>query len=438
MPFTVTMPKLSPTMESGVIDKWLKNEGDRVESGELLLEVSTDKATIEQEALDEGYLRKILVGAGAEARVNQAIAVFTETVDESIDDYEPEGISVTEAPAPPEVASESSEDTGGDEEVATKSVSPATSGLAQPAFAPAEPLEGYTYKTPRQAAEERVKASPLARKLARDKGLDLHTVHGSGPGGRVMSRDLEGAQAAADVAFGSNKVPQIPPGTYEEESLTPMRRVIAKRLQESKTFIPHFYVRQSIDAEPMVGARQQLIEGGVKVTYNDFVVRACALALRKHPIVNSAFNSVNNTIARFKTIDVCVAVTVDGGLITPIIRHTDFKNLGEISLEVRTLAKRAKAGKLEPEEYQGGSFTVSNLGMFGIDDFVAVINPPQAAILAVGGVLDVPVVRDGELRAGKVMNLVLSSDHRVVDGVEAAKFLQTVRHFLENPALLLL
>jgi pyruvate dehydrogenase E2 component (dihydrolipoamide acetyltransferase) len=217
-----------------------------------------------------------------------------------------------------------------------------------------------------------------------------------------------------------------------------MRRVIGQRLQEAKTFIPHFYVRRQIDALPLIKAREQLHECGVKVSLNDFVVRACALALRKHPVVNSAFNSGNGTIAHFKTIDICVAVSIEGGLITPIIRHADFKNIGEISVEVRSLAARAKAGKLEAHEYNGGSFTMSNLGMYGVDDFIAVINPPPAAILAVGAVLDAAVVRDGQVVAGKVLNVTLSADHRVVDGVAAAQFLQTLKHYLQNPASLLL
>ena len=225
---------------------------------------------------------------------------------------------------------------------------------------------------------------------------------------------------------------------YEEESLTPIRKVIAQRLQEAKSFIPHFYVSQEIKAEALFEIREQLRNWEIKLTYNDFVVRACALALRKHPNVNSGFNTANNSLIRFKTIDIAIAVSIPIGLITPIVRHADYKNLGELSTEVRQLAKRAKDGKLDPQEYKGGSFTISNLGMYGITDFQAIINPPHAAILAVSGILDRPVIRNGNVVPGKVMNMTLSADHRVVDGVAAAQFLKTVQAYLENPAGLLL
>lgn len=435
MPFTVTMPKLSPTMESGVIASWHKKVGDHVKSGEVMLEVSTDKATVEYEALDAGWLRQILIQDGAEAAINQPIAVFTTTQDESIEGYQ--------VPTP-KTQVQASEEAGvepASSVLATaKPVAPVKSeaGLAQPAFAPEPPLKDYSFRLSREAAEGRVAASPLARKLARDKGLDIGSVRGTGPGGRVVSQDLELALPAADVSFSSGRIPETAPGSYHEEKLTPMRGVISRRLQEAKTFIPHFYVRQQIDAAPMSALRDQLQRCGVKVTFNDFVVRASALSLRKHPDVNSAFNSANGTIVRYETIDISIAVSVEQGLITPIVRHADYKNLGELSVEVRALATRAKAGKLEKHEYKGGSFTISNLGMYGIDEFAAIINPPQAAILAVGALLDMPVVRNGVVVAGKAMNLVLSADHRVVDGVAAAKFLQTLKHYLENPAALLL
>jgi len=215
-----------------------------------------------------------------------------------------------------------------------------------------------------------------------------------------------------------------------------MRKVIAKRLQEAKTFIPHYYVSQEIDADSLVDLREQLKEGGVKLTYNDFIIRACALALREHPKVNSGYNSETESIVLFKTIDISVAVDIDDGLITPIIRYADYKTLGEISVEVKELASRAKKGKLDPQEYQGGSFTVSNLGMFGVNHFLAVINPPQSCILAIGGINEQPVVKNGEIVAGKIMNVTISADHRVVDGAVAAGFLRTVKKYLENPALL--
>ncbi len=429
MSFTLTMPKLSPTMDFGVIAKWHKKVGDHVKAGDVLFEVSTDKATVEHEALDEGYLRKILANEGDEAKVNDPIAIFTETADEKFEDV------VAAKPAEKEEAAKPNEEARPPEPKSADR--PASGAISQPAFVPEPPLTNYSFEH-NEIAGGRVLASPLARKLAREKGLDLLTVQGTGPSGRIMRRDLELAQPSADVSFGPRKRPQVPAGTFEEEKPSPMRKIIAQRLQEAKTFIPHFYTRQQINAQPLVSVREQLLAAGVKLSINDFIVRGCALALRKHPVVNSGYNSVNNTIVRFKTIDICVAVSIEAGLITPIIRYADFKTLGEISVEVKTLAARAKAGKLESQEYKGGSFTISNLGMFGVDEFSAIINPPQVAILAIGAVLEAPVVSNGLVVPGKVMNVVLSADHRVVDGVAAAQFLQTLKHYLENPSVLLL
>ncbi len=430
MPFTFTMPKLSPTMESGTLVKWHKKEGEYVESGDLIIEVATDKATVEHNALDSGWLKKIVVPEGDEAEVNQAIAVFTEEENESIEGYEPEGVAVEE-----EVPVETDEEVPAKVKAAPKTTSSA--GMLQPAFVPEEPLSNYRFEMPSESISNRVKASPLAKKLAKDRGLDLSTVKGSGPGGRIVSEDLALAQPSGAVVFGKRSYPIEVPGAYEEEKMTPMRQVIGQRLQEAKTFIPHFYVSQTVNAEPISQIREQLRNTGVKLSFNDFVMRACALALREHPNVNSGFNSTTQSIIRFKTIDISVAVSVDEGLITPIVRHADFKNLGELSVEVRQLAKKAREGKLALEEFKGGSFTVSNLGMFGVTDFQAIINPPQAAILAVSGIQDIPVVKDGVVVPGKVMTITLSCDHRVVDGVAAAQFTKTVQKYLENPAALL-
>ena len=416
MQFTVTMPKLSPTMEEGTIAKWHKKEGDKVNAGELLLEVATDKATVEYNAIDEGYLRKILVPNGGHAVVNQPIALFTEKADEKVvEEKSPEVKKETAAPAPAKVA--------------------VAAAMKQPGFAPEPPLEKYEFKFPTTSGK--APASPLAKKIAKEKGLDLSTVKGSGPGGRVTSRDLDLAQPDQVVHFSKREMPTVAPGTYEELALTPMRKVIAERLQQAKSSIPHIYVRQEVDAADLVEVYGQLKNGQVKVTFNDFIIRACALALREHPAANSGFDSTNQSIILFKTIDISVAVTVEGGLITPIIRHADYKNLGEISLEIKELAARARVGKLKPEEYKGGSFTISNMGMLGVSDFAAIINPPQAAILAIGGIEDCPRVKNGSVVPGKRMNLILSADHRVLDGVDAAKFIKTVQKYLENPALLL-
>lgn len=429
MPFTLTMPKLSPTMEEGVITKWRKKEGEYVKADEVLFEVATDKATVEHSALDAGWLRKIIIPEGGSAVVNQAVAVFTESKDESIEGYKPEGEAPkAQAPTAPVEKKEAAPEAA----VASKASGAA---MQQPAFVPEAPLEHYNFPA---AHEGRVPATPLARHLAKERGIDLATVKGSGPGGRVISRDIDLGQPIAEVAFGKREAPTIIPGTYEEEALSPIRKVIARRLQESKTFIPHFYVTQEISVDALVALREQLKTMGVKVSINDFVLRACALALRQHPEINSGFNSVNETLIRFKTIDLSIAVSMDGGLITPIIRHADYKNLGEIAAEVKSLATRARQGKLAREEYMGGSFTVSNLGMFGVSSFAGIINPPQAALLAVGGVEEKPVVKEGSIIVGKCMNVTLSVDHRVIDGAEAAKFLKTVQKFLENPAALVL
>jgi pyruvate dehydrogenase E2 component (dihydrolipoamide acetyltransferase) len=433
MPFTLTMPKLSPTMEEGTIAKWRKKEGDYVKVGETLLEVATDKATVEHSALDEGWLRKILIQEGQSASVNQAIAIFTEKKDESIEGYQPEGI----APKPLEEKSIVKEELKS-EAVSAAQPKPAGQGLAQPAFVPEPPLANYHFSAPEGEISDRINASPLARKLAKEKGIDLSTVKGTGPNGRIVSRDLDLGQPAGTVTFGRREAPQVAPGTYEEIPLSPMRKVIAQRLQESKTFIPHFYCTQEILADKVVALRNELSSAGLKLSYNDFIMRACALALREHPGVNSGFNSVTQSIIRFKTIDIAVAVSVPTGLITPIVRHTDFKNLGQISQEVKLLASRARDGKLQREEYAGGSFTVSNLGMFGISEFSAIINPPQAAILAIGGLEDKAIVKEGQIVPGKTMKLTLSADHRVLDGTDAAKFLKTVQKYLESPSLLLL
>ncbi|MCB1106635.1 MAG: pyruvate dehydrogenase complex dihydrolipoamide acetyltransferase [Chlamydiia bacterium] len=428
MPFTLTMPKLSPTMEGGTIVKWHKKEGDQVKEGDLLFEVATDKATVEHNALDGGFLRKVLIPEGEEALVNQAVAIFTETQEESIEGYKPEGIKEEEkAPSPQEG------------EKAPSSESPKKEGrqMAQVSFPIEPPLENYTFEFD-TGMGERLAASPLAKKLAKEKGVDLTSVKGSGPDGRVMSRDLDLAQPNTPATFGRKGAPSERPGSYSEEAMSPMRKAIGAKLQASKTFIPHFYIQQDIDVEAMITLREQLKAGGIKVTFNDFIMRATALALKEHPVINSGFDAEGSKIVRFKTIDIAVAVSIDEGLITPIVRHVDYKNLGQISAEVKHLATLAKEGKLEPHQYRGGSFTLSNLGMFGIHDFQAIINPPQVSILSVGGMRDTPVVKEGKVVPGKRMMLSLSSDHRVVDGADGARFIVTLQKYLENPTILLI
>jgi pyruvate dehydrogenase E2 component (dihydrolipoamide acetyltransferase) len=427
MPFTVTMPKLSPTMEEGTIAKWHKKVGDKVEAGQLLVEIATDKATIEFNALDDGYLRKILAEEGKTVSINQPIAIFSVKPDEALPVEESARKAVTpkgEAPAAALAAPVAHE--------------PQASALRQPAFVPEPPLKDYRFAFPAGDISERILASPLARKLAKEKGLDLTTVKGSGPKGRVVSKDLDLAQPDQGIAFGRREMPDVAPGTYEEVPLSPMRKIIGQRLQESKSFIPHFYLRQEIDAAPLFNLREQLKSYEIQVTINDFIIRASALALREHPIVNSGFNSVNQSIIFFKTVDIAVAVSIEGGLITPIIRHADYKNIGEISVEIKELAGRAKSGQLEMREYKGGSFTISNLGMFGVTGFAPIINPPQSAILGVGGIDDCMRLKNGRVLGGKKMELTLALDHRVIDGSEGAKFLKSLQKYLENPSVLLI
>ena len=351
--------------------------------------------------------------------MNQPIAVFTETKDEKFE------LPKKEVKKQEKVAMAKAEKR---ETVAS---------VSGPSHAPEAPLEDYNFEGQRKK-QDRVVASPLARKMAKEKGLDLTTVKGTGPGGRITSRDLERAQPEGIVTFGRNEVPRETAGSYDEIKLSPMRKVIGKRLQESKMFIPHFYVTQKVNAAGMIDLRVQMKEHDLKITFNDLIIRASALALRKHPELNRGYNSVNDTLIQFKTIDISIAVAIEDGLITPIVRHADYKNLGEIASEVKQLAKKAQDGKLKETEYKGGSFCISNLGMYGIDEFVAVINPPQAAILAVGGIIDEPVVQGGHVVPGKTLTLTLSADHRVVDGAEAAKFLKTLQHLLEHPAGMLL
>ena len=394
MPFTITMPKLSPTMTEGVVHRWHKKPGDRIEPGDLLLEIATDKATVEHASLDEGYLRVIVCGDGQKAEVNQPLAICTETPDESIEGYSAQAVIQT----------------------GPKAEKPQVQEAPKPVV---------------KAPTERVLASPLAKKLARDKGIDLHAVSGSGPRGRIMSRDLKEAPAKPCPKA------TVKPSLTTEETLTPMRQVIAKRLQESKSLIPHFYVRQELDASRIVALREELKSLERPFTVNDFILKATAAALRKHPEINVGFNEATGKYIRFADIDICVAVTIAGGLITPIITGADKKSLKAISEETKALAQKARDGKLQPHEYVGGSFTVSNLGMYGITEMTPIINPPQGAILGVGGIADAAFVKNGAIVVGKKLVLTLSCDHRIIDGSTAAEFLRTLKQLIENPILFL-
>ncbi len=395
MPFTLNMPKLSPTMEMGVIAKWHVKEGDFVDADQLLMEVATDKATVEHNNLDPGYIKKILVKEGDEVAVNTPLAILTEEEEESIEGFEV-NTPAAAAPAPAE-----------------------------------EKTEVVEEAAPVEATGERAFASPLARIVAKERGVDLSQVAGSGPRGRIMSRDL-GKKAKRKTPIAA------PSGDFVEEPLTQMRKVIATRLQQAKETIPHFYAVQKVDVTRLLELRQELKEVGVKLTINDFILKGCAMALKDHPEVNSGFNEANQTILRFQNIDISIAVDIEDGLITPIVRQADLKPISDISDEVKDLASRAKQGKLKLEEFQGGSFTLSNLGMYGITEFSAIINPPQAAILAVGGLEKQLQLVEGEITERSLMAITVSVDHRVVDGAVAAQFLQTLRRYLEAPTLLLI
>ncbi|WP_416897307.1 MAG: pyruvate dehydrogenase complex dihydrolipoamide acetyltransferase [Minwuia sp.] len=440
MPITITMPALSPTMEEGTLASWQVKEGDTVSSGDVLCEIETDKATMEVEAVDEGTIGKLLVAEGTEGvKVNAPIAILLEEGEDksALDGYTPEG-----GPTP-EPSSE-------EPEPEPEKAEPA------PAAAPA----------PKPAASGgskggRIFASPLAKRMAGQEGLDLSLIEGSGPKGRIVKRDVEAAlkagtgkkaaakpdaPAAAQAAPAEKAAPapmtasSYPPSTddYEEIKLNSMRKTIARRLLESKQTIPHFYLTIDIELDNLLAMRKDLNgrSDSYKISVNDFIVRASALALARHPKINAQFTE--SAILQHRKVDVSVAVAIEGGLITPVVRDADRKGLVQISGETKDLAGRARDGKLTPDEYQGGTFTVSNLGMFGIDQFVAVINPPQSTILAVGSGKQKPVVKDGALAVATVMTATLSCDHRVYGGAEGAEFLETLKGLLEDPVTMLL
>ncbi|MEM1374169.1 MAG: pyruvate dehydrogenase complex dihydrolipoamide acetyltransferase [Pseudomonadota bacterium] len=429
MPTEILMPALSPTMEEGTLAKWLVKEGDEVSSGDLLAEIETDKATMEFEAVDEGVIGKILVAEGSEGvKVNSPIAVLLgdgETADDVASAAAPQK---PEAPAAPEPAPED----------APVAAAPAPSPVA--------------------ASGDRVFASPLARRIAKDKGLDLSAIKGSGPHGRIVKADVEKAEAApasaeqpAATADVQQAVAQKGPAPgaiekmyedrgYEAKPLDGMRKTIAARLTEAKQTIPHFYLRRDIKLDALMKFRsqlnQQLESRGVKLSVNDFIIKASAHALQQVPAANAVW--AGDKVLELKPSDVAVAVAIEGGLFTPVLKDAHMKSLSALSAEMKDLAGRARDRKLAPHEYQGGSFAISNLGMFGVDNFDAVINPPHGSILAVGAGKKKPVVsEDGSVGVATVMSVTLSVDHRVIDGALGAEFLQAIVENLENPLAML-
>jgi len=423
MPITITMPALSPTMTEGKLAKWLKKVGDKVAPGDVIAEIETDKATMEVEAVDEGVLEQILVEAGTEhVAVNTPIASLR-------GDGEAAGAKAAPAPAP----------------VATPpaSAAPAPKAAAQ-VVAPA----------PAVASGDRVFASPLARRMAGQAGLDLNAIKGSGPSGRIVKHDVEaaiaggGAKAAAPKTAAAQKTAALaqpaqalatagyPP--FEFVPASTMRKTIARRLTEAKQSIPHFYLSTDCDIDKLLALRKELnaSDEKLKISVNDLIIKASAVALMKVPAANAAWT--DDGIRLYKAADISVAVATDGGLITPIIRGAEGKGLAKIAAEMKDLAARARTGKLKLEEFQGGTFSISNLGMYGIRAFSAVINPPQGVILAVGAGEQRPIVKNGALAIATMMTLTLSSDHRVVDGAVGAEFLKALKALIEEPMTMLL
>ena len=411
----VTMPALSPTMTEGKLAKWLVKEGDDIRSGDVIAEIETDKAVMEVEALDDGKMASILIAEGTEG-----VAVGS-VIAEILDDGEESNLSDQTNAEPQAVAAPDEPDPTEAPVAETAPVAPVAASVA--------PQDGT-----------RLFASPLARRIAADRGIDLKTISGSGPKGRIIKADLDQAPATASPMASAMATPS-PQAMGEASSVvvnTQMRKVIASRLQQSMQDSPHFYVNMDIDIGAMLAARKTLNEHapeGVKISVNDMIIKAAAMALMRVPEVNASWEGEQTR--RFNHADISVAVAIEGGLITPIIRHAEEKGLEAISTEVATLAKRAHDGKLAPEEYTGGSFTISNLGMFGVTSFTAVINPPQAAILAIGAGEERAVVRDGQLAVATMMTATLSSDHRVVDGANAARFMKVFKEIVENPVLAL-
>jgi pyruvate dehydrogenase E2 component (dihydrolipoamide acetyltransferase) len=435
----VVMPKLSPTMEEGQLTRWLKHEGDKVSMGEPLAEIDTDKATMEMQALSSGVLRKILINEGESAPLGQPIAIIGEP-DEDISALL-KGAEATR-PAPKAVA-EPSKPSESDAAPAVKRAEPPAPAISR--------IAGDGKRTPEPVVPGgRMLISPIAARMAAEAGISLSSLRGSGPGGRIIKRDIEEAisgkqatvkpfaprlRAVAPSHF-SEKPVAYEPSAYRDEPLSEMRRTIARRLITSLGPVPHFFLTIEIDMERAAEMRRALneIDPEVKVSINDIIIKVVAAALIQHPQVNASFQ--DKTIRYYEHADVGVAVATENGLITPVVRSADLKSLTEIAVEVRELADRARARKLKPEEYTGASFSVSNLGMFGIDEFTAVINPPEAGILAIGAMAPKPVARENEVVVRQTMRVTMSCDHRVVDGATGAQFLQTFKKILENPLYL--
>jgi pyruvate dehydrogenase E2 component (dihydrolipoamide acetyltransferase) len=433
----ILMPKLSPTMEEGQIATWVKAEGDEIEENETIAEVDTDKATMEMTSLEAGTLLKILVPGGENAKLGQTIGIIGKAGEDITSLLEEVSIELKDLASEPSAANGN-----GSEGSGTTQQSEAPSTSTAPAT-PAPQTQNSKLKTQNSDAS-RLLVSPIAARMATENGLDLRSMSGSGPNGRIIKRDIQAALDAGPAASAQqiaapdyNFVDVQGSSNFREENTSPMRRTIAKRLTESIGPIPTFYLTIEVEMDGTLATRKQINESIApnKISVNDFIVKAAAMALTKHPFANASYR--DDKIRFFEDADIGVAVAVDEGLITPIIRGANKKGFAQISAEVKDLAGRARDRKLLPEEYTGATCSISNLGMFGIKEFTAIINPPEAAILAVGGAAPTPVVRNGEIVSRSMMHVTMSCDHRVVDGATGAKFLQTFKQMLENPAMML-
>ena len=416
----VLMPRLSDTMTEGVIAGWQKNVGDTVKKGDILAEIETDKATMELESYKSGTLLYIGAKQGEKIAVNELLCIIGEKGKVDID-------AIVNA----------AKGQGGQ---GTSDQQPAT-GNQQPASSNQQPVTSNGSLS--ASSNGRIKASPLAKKLAAEKGIDLKNVHGTGDGGRITKEDIDNykpeiVQKPAEKTEALKYIPSAPAGeeSFEEVPVSQMRKIIAKRLADSKFTAPHFYLTMAIDMDKAVESRARLNETSpVKISFNDLVLKACAVALRQHPAVNSSWQG--DTIRRNHHVHIGVAVAVEDGLLVPVVRFADTKSLSQIASEVKESAQKAKNKKLQPKDWEGNTFTISNLGMFGIEEFTAIINPPDSCILAVGGIAQVPVVKDGQIKIGNVMKVTMSCDHRVVDGATGSAFLQTLKALLEEPLRML-
>lgn len=419
----VRMPKLSDTMTDGVVAKWHKKVGDKVKSGELLADIETDKATMEFESFQNGVLLHIGVQQGKSAPVDSILAILGNE-GEDITALLAEEAKQTASAKEEAKAETKVEPAVEKKETVAAPVQTTKSEQKQQLNVTLSKVEGQ------QSIDGRLKISPLARKLAEDKGIPVTALKGSGDGGRIVKRDIDNYKANGNIpAF-------VGVESYTEEPVSQMRKTIARRLGESKFSAPHFYLTMEIDMDEAIKAREAInTVASAKISFNDIVIKAVALTLRKHPKINASW--LGDKIRYNNHIHIGVAVAVDEGLLVPVVRFADGKTLTQIATEVRSYAAKAKDKKLQPSDWEGNTFTISNLGMFGIEEFTAIINPPDACILAVGGIKQTPVVKNGQIVPGNIMKLTLSCDHRVVDGALGAAFLQTLKHNLENPVLML-